>query len=136
MTGVASSRVGEAFVLLLHHRVPVLAKVAKVALGSDLHCRVPRSLLLPHPYGIVVHPNVELGEDVAIMHQVTIGQATPSDLGVPTIGDGVYLGAGAKVLGALTVGDGAVVGANAVVTRSVPPGATVVGVNRVLESGT
>jgi serine O-acetyltransferase len=130
--GVASSQVGRLFVRLLRRDVPVVGKAVRVVLGSDIYCRVPASLLLPHPYGIVIHPDVVLGEDVVVMHQVTVGQAHPRDRRVPTIGDGAFLGAGAKVLGGVTVGPGAVVGANAVVTRDVPAGATVVGADRVL----
>ncbi len=128
-----SSRLGGLFVLLLAREVPVLAKLARIVLGSDIYCPVPRSLRLPHPYGIVVHPDVRLGENVVVMHQVTIGQLEPADVGVPVIGDDVFLGAGAKVLGAIQVGAGARIGANAVVTRDVPPGATVVGANRIVE---
>ena len=79
----------------------------------------------------MIHPDVILGADVVIMQQVTIGQRHPSDPLVPAVGDGVFIGSGARLLGGITVGAGAVVGANAVVTRDVPPGATVVGANRV-----
>jgi serine O-acetyltransferase len=50
----------------------------------------------------------------------------------PQVEDGVYIGAGAKILGGVRIGRGATVGANAVVTRDVPPGAIVVGSNRLL----
>ena len=51
---------------------------------------------------------------------------------MPRICDGVYLGAGAKVLGKLTIGAGATIGANAVVTKDVPAGAVVIGANRII----
>ena len=55
-----------------------------------------------------------------------------SKVAVPQIEDGVYIGAGAKILGGVRVGRGATIGANAVVTKDVPAGATVVGANRIL----
>lgn len=128
----SSSTTGRLLLWVIRHRVPVLAKVLRVLLGCDIYCRVPRILHLPHPYGIVIHHHVRLGEGVTIQHQVTLGQGDPRDPAVPTVGPDVYIGAGAKVLGGVVIGAGAVVGANAVVTRDVPAGATVVGVNRVL----
>jgi serine O-acetyltransferase len=100
-------------------------------LGCDIGLALPKSVFLPHPLGIVIHGSARIGKDVVIGHQVTIGGR---DLGVPTmeIEDGVYIGAGAKLLGSLRVGRGATIGANAVVTRDVPAGRTVVGANRIL----
>lgn len=49
-----------------------------------------------------------------------------------TVGDRVYIGAGAKIIGSITIGDDVVIGANAVVTKNVPDGATVVGANKIL----
>ncbi len=79
--------------------------------------------------GVVIGETAEVGDDVYLYHQVTLG-GTSSQRGKrhPTIGNGVIVGAGAKILGAITVGDGARVGANAVVVQSVAPGETVVGI--------
>ncbi|WP_308515766.1 hypothetical protein [Sphingomonas flavescens] len=60
------------------------------------------------------------------MQQVTIGMIGEGE--VPSIGNGVYIGAGAKIIGKVHVGDGARIGANAVVTKDVPPGHTAIGV--------
>jgi serine O-acetyltransferase len=115
------------------HRVPVLGKLYRLLLNCDIYCDCTgRRISLPHPYGIVIHSGARIGDRVVIMQQVTIGTR---DLGVneaPVIEDGVYVGAGAKVLGGIRVGRGAIIGANAVVTRDVPAGATVVGANRIL----
>jgi serine O-acetyltransferase len=94
--------------------------------GADIpvNCRLGGGLLIPHPNGIVIHPDVEIGPNCLLFQQVTLGHA-PS--GLPQIGGHVDIGAGAKVIGAVTVGDHAKVGANAVVTKDVPAGATVVG---------
>ena len=67
-----------------------------------------------------------------IGHQVTLGGKDMEIENMPRICDGVYLGAGAKVLGKLTVGAGATIGANAVVTKDVPAGAVVIGANRII----
>ena len=95
--------------------------------GTDipLTCRIGGGLLIPHPNGIVIHPDAVIGPNCLIFQQVTIG-ATKA--GVPTLGGHVDIGAGAKLLGAIHVGDHAVIGANAVVLSDVPPGSTAVGV--------
>jgi serine O-acetyltransferase len=109
--------------------------VVKLVMGADIpaSCCIGAGLRLEHGgKGVVCNENVVIGRGVTIYHQVTIGwkevgrwdEAKP----VPRIGDGVVLGAGAKVLGGITVGDGSVVGANAVVLGDVPPGAVAVGV--------
>ena len=98
-----------------------------VVTGSDipLTCRIGGGLLLPHPNGIVIHPDAVIGPNCLIFQQVTIGAVKG---GVPTLGGHVDIGAGAKVLGAIRVGDHAVIGANAVVLSDVPPRSTAVGV--------
>jgi serine O-acetyltransferase len=96
--------------------------------GADipLNSRIAGGLLLPHPNGIVIHPQAEIGPNCLLFQQVTIGQGPRP--GVPRIGGHVDVGAGAKVLGGVVIGDHAKIGANAVVLSDVPPGATAVGV--------
>jgi serine O-acetyltransferase len=78
--------------------------------------------------GLVIGETAEVGDDVTLYHQVTLGGTSLSHgKRHPTIGDGVIIGAGAKILGAITVGAGARIGANALIIRSVPPGTTMVG---------
>jgi serine O-acetyltransferase len=74
---------------------------------------------------VVVNGSVRGGADVYLEHLVTIGAERRQS---PVLGDGVFVGAGAKVLGSVRVGDGARIGANAVVVHDVPPHATVVGI--------
>lgn len=96
--------------------------------GADipLCCSLGGGLILQHPNGIVIHPYAKIGANCLILQQVTIGECSNNE--VPTIGDAVYIGAGAKIIGALHIGDFAKIGANAVVLRDVPAGATAVGV--------
>ncbi len=114
------------------HRIPVVSKFTRVLFNSDIYCRLPHDLLLPHPYGIVVHSQTQLGRGVTLMQGVTLGGKDMDHNVAPVIGNDVYIGAGACVLGGVTIGDGAIVGANAVVTRDIPSRATVVGANRIL----
>lgn len=79
---------------------------------------------------------VRLGNHVVIGQQVTLGGRDLDIDHMPVIQDGVYLGAGCKVLGQVVVGRGVTVGANAVVTKDVPAGSVVVGANRILEGRT
>ncbi|HUR54056.1 MAG TPA: hypothetical protein VMZ71_07985 [Gemmataceae bacterium] len=81
--------------------------------------------VLVHSIGVVINGSVRGGCGVKIEHQVTIGAEKRAS---PVLGDGVFVGAGAKVIGAVTIGDGAKIGANAVVVADVPAYSTVVGI--------
>ena len=99
-----------------------------VVTGADipLNCRIGGGLLIPHPNGIVIHPDAQIGVNCLIFQQVTIG--TRETDGVPEIGGHVDIGAGAKILGQVTIGDHAKIGANAVVTRNIAAGDKAIGV--------
>jgi serine O-acetyltransferase len=120
-----------ALIFLSRHRVPIVSRLFMYFLGCDIGLALPKTVFLPHPMGIVIHGGTRIGDDVVIGHQVTLGGRDLTNA-APQVEAGVYIGAGAKVLGGLCIGRGATVGANAVVTRDVPPGATVVGSNRLL----
>jgi len=81
--------------------------------------------VLVHSNGVVINGSVRGGANVILEHQVTIGAEKRQS---PVIGDGVFIGAGAKVIGAVTIGSGARIGANAVVLHDIPDGATAVGI--------
>jgi serine O-acetyltransferase len=114
------------------HNVPVLSRLVRTVFNSDIYCLLPEDIHLPHPYGVVIHPQAVIGRRVTVMQQVTIGGKDQSETIAPIIGNDVYIGAGARVLGDVRIGDGVVIGANAVVTRDIPPGVTVVGQNRII----
>jgi serine acetyltransferase/thymidylate kinase len=119
------------------HSVPVLSKLFRILFNSDIYCRIRSPILMPHPYGIVIHSKAQIGRRVTVMQQVTIGGKNPGgENAAPVIEDDVYIGTGAKIIGNLRVGRGAVVGANTVVTRDVPPYCTVVGANRFVHRDT
>jgi serine O-acetyltransferase len=95
--------------------------------GLEIPCTVsigPR-LYIPHPYGTVVTAE-RMGSDITIVSGVTIGMRNKRIF--PTIGDRVYIGAGARILGAIHVGNDVSVGANAVVLVDVPDRSVAVGV--------
>lgn len=99
--------------------------------GIEIHpgAVVGPGLFIDHGMGVVIGETTEIGEDVTLYQGVTLGGTSlAKGKRHPTIGDGVVVGAGAKVLGAITIGEGSRVGANAVVVKSVPPGSVVVGV--------
>ena len=109
-------------VAVLRHRFWSAVSGADIPLNSQLG----GGLLIPHPNGIVIHPDATIGVNCLIHQQVTIGVS--GNRGVPRIGGHVDIGAGAKILGGVVIGDHAKIGANAVVTRDVPAGATAVGI--------
>ncbi|RMH57402.1 MAG: serine O-acetyltransferase [Deinococcus-Thermus bacterium] len=107
-----------------------LAHLTRMLTGVEIHpgARIGRRVVIDHGMGIVIGETAEVGDDVMMYHGVTLGgTGFTREKRHPTIGKGVLLGAHAVVLGPIEVGDGARVGAGAVVTKSVPPGATVVG---------
>jgi serine O-acetyltransferase len=86
-------------------------------------------LFIDHGAGVVIGETAEVGDDVTLYHGVTLGGTTwNKGKRHPTLGDGVVVGAGAKILGAITVGAAARVGANSVVVKEVPAGRTVIGI--------
>jgi serine O-acetyltransferase len=114
------SRLASKFAVIRH-------RFWSVVTGADipLNCKLGGGLLIPHPNGIVIHPQAEIGPNCLLFQQVTIGDSAG---GVPRLGGHVDVGAGARVIGAISIGDHAKIGANAVVTSDVPAHATAVGV--------
>jgi serine O-acetyltransferase len=88
--------------------------------------RIGTSVFLDHATGIVIGAFTEIGDEVTIMQNVTVGRRDGGP--APRVGRGVYLSTGAKILGDVSIGDFAKIGAGAVVTENVPAGCTVVGV--------
>ncbi len=99
--------------------------------GIEIHpgARIGRRLFIDHGMAVVIGETAEIGDDVLIYQAVTLG-GTGLRPGKrhPTIGNGVVIGAGAKVLGDILIGDRSKIGAGSVVVKSVPPDSTVVGI--------
>ena len=116
-----------------------LSHLARWFTGIEIHpgATIGRRVFIDHGMGVVIGETAEIGDDTTLYHGVTLGGTTwKKGKRHPTLGKGVVVGAGAKILGPINVGDGAKVGSNAVVVKDVPPGATVVGVpGRIVEDG-
>ncbi|MCV7385696.1 serine O-acetyltransferase EpsC [Mycolicibacter longobardus] len=101
----------------------VLAQATRFATGIEIHpgATIGRRFFIDHGLGVVIGETTEIGDDVMVYHGVTLGGRSLSHgKRHPTIGNGVTVGAGAKVLGPISIGDGSAIGANAVVTQDVP----------------
>ena len=99
--------------------------------GIEIHpgAQIGRRFFIDHGMGVVIGETAEIGNDCTLYHGVTLGGTSWSKgKRHPTLGNGVVLGAGAKILGPITIGDRARVGSNAVVVKDVPPGATAIGI--------
>lgn len=118
---------GSVFSALLKKLAVVRHRFWSVVAGADIpiNTRIGGGLLMPHPNGIVIHPDVVIGPNCLIFQQVTLGDRKG---GTPTVSGHVDIGAGAKILGRLTLGAHCKVAANAVVLIDVPDQATAMGV--------
>src|SRR5438067_10062348 len=106
--------------------------------GIEIHpgAKIGSCVFIDHGMGVVIGETAEVGDGCTIYQGVTLGGTSlyPGAKRHPTLGAGVIVGAGAKILGGFTVGNAARVGANSVVVKEVPAGATVVGIpGRIVE---
>lgn len=108
-----------------------VSQLARFLTGIEIHpgATVGRRVFIDHGMGVVIGETAEVGDDCTIYQGVTLGgtSLTRGAKRHPTLGAGVIVGAGAKVLGGFAVGAGAKIGSNAVVVKPVPEGATAVG---------
>lgn len=107
------------------------AQTARTLTGVEIHpgATIGRRFFIDHGMGVVIGETAEVGDDVMIYHGVTLGgRSLAREKRHPTVGDGVVIGAGARVLGPIWIGDEAQIGANAVVVRDVPPAAVATGI--------
>jgi serine O-acetyltransferase len=110
----------------------LIANIARFATGIEIHpgARLGRRLFIDHGSGVVIGETAEIGDDVTLYHQVTLGAVgwrvdnlrPPGARRHPRVGDRVVIGASATLLGPLVVGDDAVIGAHALVLRDVLAG--------------
>ena len=112
--------------------------IGRFVTGIEIHpgAQIGRRFFIDHGMGVVIGETAEIGDDCTLYHGVTLG-GTSWNPGKrhPTLGTGVVVGAGAKILGPIMVGDGAKIGSNAVVVKPVPAGASAIGIPaRLVES--
>jgi serine O-acetyltransferase len=109
-----------------------VSHLGRMFTGIEIHpgATIGRRVFIDHGMGVVIGETAEVGDDCTIYQGVTLGgtSLTRGAKRHPTLEAGVVIGAGAKVLGGFTVGAGARVGSNSVVVKTVPPGATAVGI--------
>ena len=126
--------------LVRKNRFKWIRRIIEHVLCTEIHGSLPSRLYIPHPYGILTCSASKIGEDVTLMQFSLLGPKDPWYQGkslenlYPTLEEGAYISAGAKVLGPVTIGAWSVIGANAVVTEDIPPFSTVFGNNRILRA--
>jgi len=107
----------------------LLSHVGRFLTGIEIHpaAKLGPGLFIDHGMGVVIGETAEVGENVTLLHGVTLGGTSlRKEKRHPTLGDSVVVGAGAGVFGAFTIGSGSRIGAGSVVVREVPPNSVVV----------
>ena len=108
-----------------------LSHVGRFLTGIEIHpaAHLGPGLFIDHGMGVVIGETAEVGENVTLLHGVTLGGTSlKKEKRHPTLADDVVVGAGAGIFGAFTIGSGIRIGAGSVVVREVPPNSVVVGV--------
>jgi serine O-acetyltransferase len=134
---IRNGSLARAYLFCLRRKWRLPARFLGLLLACEIRSEVPERLFIPHPAGIVVANGARIGNDVALLQQVTLGcrcayAGSIVNDGDPTLEEGVYVGPGAKILGRVTIGAWSIIGANAVVTQNIPPYSVVVGHNKIL----
>jgi serine O-acetyltransferase len=117
--------------LVLRPPARIISQFARFLTGVEIHpgATIGRRFFIDHGMGVVIGETAEIGDDVLMYHQVTLGGRSRGRFKRhPTIGDNVLLGAGSKIIGPITIGAGTKVGANALVVKDVPPNSIVTGI--------
>lgn len=119
-----------------HLTARVLSQIARFLTGIEIHpaARIGKNFMIDHGMGVVIGETTEIGDNVTLYHDVTLGGTTVFDKHGklcmkrhPTIGNNVVIGSGAQVLGPITLGNDCKIGSNAIVIKDVPANTTVVG---------
>lgn len=132
----------------LWHKGSFFSKLRSISLSRKVFRRsgcevypqasIEDDLYIPHCVGIVIGNTAVIGKDCKIFPNVIFGAShSPSHPGEkgrrhPKVGDGCVIGANSSIIGRITIGNNVTVGAGAVVTKDIPDGATVVGVNQII----
>ena len=116
----------------------IISQTVRFFTGIEIHpgAKIGKNLFIDHGMGVVIGETSEIGDNVTIYQNVTLGGSSPSidserqrhEKRHPTIGDDVVIGSGAQIIGPIKVGNNSRIAANAVVVKDVPENATMVGV--------
>ena len=116
----------------------IISQTMRFFTGIEIHpgAKIGKNLFIDHGMGVVIGETSEIGDDVTIYHNVTLGGSSPSidserqrhEKRHPTIGNDVVIGSGAQIIGPIKVGNNSRIAANAVVVKDVPENATMVGI--------
>ncbi len=109
----------------------LVSQCSRFLTGIEIHpgAKIGRRFFIDHGAGVVIGETAEIGDDVLLYQGVVLGGTTlEKKKRHPTLGNNVVMGTGAVALGAITIGNGAKIGSGSVVVKTVPPGATVVGI--------
>ena len=116
----------------------IISQTIRFFTGIEIHpgAKIGKNLFIDHGMGVVIGETSEIGDNVTIYHNVTLGGSSPSidserqrhEKRHPTIGNDVVIGSGAQIIGPIKVGNNARIAANAVVVKDVPESATMVGI--------
>ncbi len=116
----------------------IISQTIRFFTGIEIHpgAKIGKNLFIDHGMGVVIGETSEIGDNVTIYHNVTLGGSSPSidserqrhEKRHPTIGNDVVIGSGAQIIGPIKVGNNARIAANAVVVKNVPENTTMVGI--------
>ena len=116
----------------------IISQTIRFFTGIEIHpgAKIGKNLFIDHGMGVVIGETSEIGDNVTIYHNVTLGGSSPSidserqrhEKRHPTIGNDVVIGSGAQIIGPINVGNNSRIAANAVVVKDVPENATMVGI--------
>ena len=116
----------------------IISQFSRFLTGIEIHpkAKIGKNLFIDHGMGVVIGETSEIGNNVTLYHNVTLGGIAPSinsndqrnTKRHPTLEDNVVVGSGAQILGPIIIGKNSLVGANAVVTKDVPENAVMIGI--------
>ena len=116
----------------------IISQLSRFFTGIEIHpkAKIGKNLFIDHGMGVVIGETSEVGDNVTIYHNVTLGGVAPSinsndqrnTKRHPTLQDNVVVGSGAQILGPVVVGRNSLIGANAVVTKDVPEKSIMIGI--------
>ena len=116
----------------------IISQVTRFFTGVEIHpgAKIGKNLFIDHGMGVVIGETSEIGNNVTIYHNVTLGGIAPSINSNdqrnmkrhPTLEDNVVVGSGAQILGPITIGKNSLIGSNSVVTKNVPEKSVMAGI--------